>query len=680
MVYEDLHWIDPSSRELLDMMVERVARLPVLLLVTFRPEFQPPWTGQAHVTTLNLSRLGRREGMALVGSVAGKGVLSDAMVEEIIKRTDGIPLFVEELTKAVVEAGASDEDIVSLNEAPLSAAAVPATLHASLMTRLDRLGPVAKEVAQVGAAIGREFSYEVLAPIARKSDGELQTALSRLTEAGLVFCRGAPPQASFLFKHALVRDVAYGSLLRGQRKQLHARIFTTLEVQFSEMADQQPEILAHHCTEAELNEEAVTYWTRAARQSMERHAMIEATAQARKGLAVLMRLPDGPTRWRQELELTSVLAGSLNASIGASAPETGEVYVRARKLCMRLGETAALVPVLSGLAFHHAQRCELAAIREIGQELLRLGDEEKDISCQMHGHRVMGSCLYWLGEFLPARKHLEQALDLYVPQAHKSMIPVIGFDVRGASLSNLSYTLLILGYPHQARSRSLEALRWPRDLNYPHVLAHALTMASFYNLACGNVGTAQGAVQELLALALEQGFRVWGAYAKINQGLVLAQRGDRSQGLALAREGLVEKAATGSALWRPFELGFMARACAGMGQVDEALHLLDDALQIAETTGERHFDAELHRFKGECLAARCQTEAEASFQMAVEVAQQQDARMWELRASMSLARLWRGQGKHTEAYKLLGPIFGWFTEGFDTPDLKEAKALLDLLK
>jgi predicted ATPase len=445
------------------------------------------------------------------------------------------------------------------------------------------------------------------------------------------------------------------------------------------MADQQPEILAQHCTEAELNEEAVSYWTRAARQSMERHAVIEATAQARRGLAVMMRLPDGPARWRQELELTSVLAGSLNASIGAAAPETGQVYVRARKLCMRLGETAALVPVLSGLSAHHAQRCELAAMREIGQELLRLGDEEKDISCQLHGHREMGGCLYWLGEFLLARKHLERALDLYIPQVHRSMISVDGFDTRGVSLSNLSYTLFILGYPHQARSRSLEALSWARDLKHPHVLAHALAMALAYNMACGNVATAWEVVEELRALASEHGFHIWGASAKVHQGLVLAQRGDRSQGLALAREGLIERRVTGAVLWKPFALGFMASACASMGQVDEALHLLDDALQIAETTGERHFDAELHRFKGECLAAQCQTEAEASFQMAVGVAQQQDARMWELRASMSLARLWRDQGKRTEARDLLAPIYNWFTEGFDTPVLQEAKALLDCI-
>jgi class 3 adenylate cyclase len=391
VVYEDVHWIDPSSRELLDMTVERVATLPVLLVITFRSDFQPPWSGQAHVSTLTLSRFGRREGTVLVERVAGNNALRDEITAEIVERTDGIPLFVEELTKAVVEAGAGEEDVAStLNKALPSASAVPATLHASLMARLDRLGPVAREVAQIGAAIGREFSYAVLAPVAQKSGAEVRTALSRLTEAGLVFCRGTPPQALLLFKHALVRDVAYGSLLRGQRQQLHARIVATL-LREADVADQQPEVLAQHCTEAELNDQAVVYWSKAARQSMARYSMIEAVAQAHKGMDVLARLPDGRPRWQQELELQSALGGALNVSVGAATAETGQVYVRARALCERLGDTATLVQVVSGLATHYAQRCELAAYQQIAVDLLRLADREDDLDCRLHGHRIMGS-------------------------------------------------------------------------------------------------------------------------------------------------------------------------------------------------------------------------------------------------------------------------------------------------
>jgi predicted ATPase len=307
MIYEDAHWIDPSTRELLDITIERIARLPVLLVITFRPEFQPPWTGQAHVTTLSLSRLGRRESAGLTERVAGNKVLPDEIMAEIVERSDGIPLFVEELTKAVVEGGVDGgaaRRAVSTAHPPL---AVPATLQASLMARLDRPGPVVKEIAQIGASIGREFSYELLASVARTSERQLQTALGGLSDAGLVSCRGAPPQATFLFKHALVRDAAYGTLLRGQRHQLHARIVATLEALSSDVADQQPELLAQHCTEAELNEKAVAYWIKAARLSMARYSMIEAVAQARKGLDVLARLRDGPSRWQHELDLESTL-------------------------------------------------------------------------------------------------------------------------------------------------------------------------------------------------------------------------------------------------------------------------------------------------------------------------------------------------------------------------------------
>jgi class 3 adenylate cyclase/predicted ATPase len=682
MIYEDAHWIDPSTRELLDITVERVAHLPVLLVITFRPEFTPPWTGQAHVTALNLSRLGRRDGATLAGSVAGKTALSDATIEEIIERTDGIPLFVEELTKAVVEAGAREADVAStLKKGTLSTTAVPAALHASLIARLDRLGPVAKEVAQTGAAIGREFSYEVLAPIAHRSDAEVQTALTRLTQAGLLFCRGVSPQATFLFKHALVRDVAYGSLLRGQRQQLHARIATTLEVRFPELVEQQPEIVAQHCTDAELIAEAITYWSKAARQSLARYATIEAVAHARRGLNAVMSRPDSAARWRQELELQSVLAGALNASIGAAAEETGRVYARARVLAERIGDTAALAAVLCGQSAHHAQRCELAANLEVGEDLLRLGAKENDATCRMIGHRVKGSSLYWLGEFVAARDQLEHALRLYDPEAHRTMIAIGGFDSRSTALSNLSYVLFILGYPDAALLQSRRALSWARELNHPHVLIHALSMASCYNLARGAVEAAEDVTRESLDLAAEQGFHFWAARARVVQGLVLAERGEKPRGLALARKCLADKAPV-SALWRPFYLGFMAKACDAIGQGDEALDLLAEALKIAENTGERHYEAELHRLRGECLATHRhgqQAEAETSYLRAMTVAQRQQAKLWELRASLSLARLWRDQGKRTEARELLAPIYGWFTEGFEMPDLMEANALLSEL-
>jgi class 3 adenylate cyclase/predicted ATPase len=682
MTIEDIHWMDPSSRELLDMGIERARHLRLLLVTTFRPDFVAPWTSEAHVTTLNLGRLGQRDASALINLVAGDHSLHEETLREIVARADGIPLFVEELTKAVVEAAERDDLATTLGRSPLWATSVPPTLHASLMARLDRLGPLAKEVAQIGAAIGREFSYDMLVPLVQKRDEELEAALVRLRDAGLVFMRGAPPQAMFLFKHALVREVAYGSLLRGQRQQLHARIVTALEAQSHHMLDQQPEILAQHCTQAELKTKAITYWTQAARLSMARYATVEAAAQASKGLDVVMRRPDDAARWREELALQSALAGALNASVGASTQKTGQAYARARMLCTRLNDTATLVSVLGGLAAHHTQRCELGAARKIGEELLRLGEKENNAACQSEGHRLLGSCLYYLGELVAVREHLERALSLYVPEAHQSMISVGGFDTRERALSHLSYVLFVLGYPCQASSRAREALRWARELNNPHVLVPALAAASRLNVVRRTDAAAQEVVEEMIGIATEQRFRLWLASAQVSYGIVLARQNKPRDGLAISQKGIADGEVIGVALFRPYALGAVAQIYETQERYDEALATWDSALATVERTGERNYEAELHRFRGEWLRASRPAEhdeAEVSLRRAIAVADGQHAKMWELRASTSLARLWRDQGKRTEARDLLAPIYGWFTEGFDTPDLTVAKALLEEL-
>jgi class 3 adenylate cyclase/DNA polymerase III delta prime subunit len=352
LIFEDVHWIDPTSLELMDRTVDRIRGWPVLLLMTFRPEFRPPWTEHAHVTIAALSGLDPRDGAAIVERIAGNRVLPTEIVNEIVERTDGVPLFVEELTKAVLEASDGNAgDVVT--SAPGRALAVPSTLHASLMARLDRLRPAAKEVAQIGAAIGREFSYELLFAVAQWSETKLRAALGQLVGAGLAFCHGLPPAASYLFKHALVQDAAYGTLLRVRRQELHGRIATTLEDRFPETVDQQPELLARHCTQAGWNEKAIAYWGRAGRQSLSRSAMIESVAQVRKGLDLLAHLSDGPERWRRELDLQRVLGAALLASKGNGVPETGQAYARAREMCERLGDTTALIPVLGALSTYH---------------------------------------------------------------------------------------------------------------------------------------------------------------------------------------------------------------------------------------------------------------------------------------------------------------------------------------
>ena len=373
LIYEDVHWIDPSSRQLLDMMVDRVARLPVLLLITFRPEFVPPWTGQAHLTTLTLSRLGRREGALLVGRLAANRALPDEIAAEIVERTDGVPLFVEELTKAVLEAALEGQDASeTISRAARPSLAVPATLHASLMARLDRLGTVAKEVAQIGAAIGREFPYELLILVAQKNDEEVKASLAYLSDAGLLFCRGTPPEANFLFKHALVRDAAYGSLLRSQRKHLHSRIVTTLETEFPDKVAAQPEILGHHAEEAGLAAKAIGSWQKAGELAVRRAANLEAIKHFRRALSLISGQPDTPERSRNELAILSRLGPALMSIHGWASPEVGASFERAAVVAKRFGNSVELAPPLLGLWLYHASLGQLERAEGIGKDLFAI--------------------------------------------------------------------------------------------------------------------------------------------------------------------------------------------------------------------------------------------------------------------------------------------------------------------
>ena len=391
MLFEDVHWIDPSSRELLDLVIERVPRLPVLVLVTFRPEFQPPWSGQAQVTVLVLNRLDRGQGATLVQAVVGAGALPGDVVAEIVKRTDGVPLFVEEMTKAVLEGGSAG---TLFSRAGAPAPNVPATLHASLMARLDRLGSTAREVAQIGAALGREFSYELLAAVAQRNAAELDAALDQLVVAGLAFRRGAPPQASFVFKHALVQDAAYGTLLRGKRQKLHGRVAHVLEEQWPETVEIQPELLAHHCAQAGLVERAIAYYARAGQRAVARSAMAEAIAQLRKGLELLTSLPDSASRQRQELELQITLGRAQIAAQGYAAPAVGETYARARALCEQLGRPPEIVPVLYGQCVHYLTKGLLRQARGIATDLLRVGEDGAVVAITVLGHRLSASICF----------------------------------------------------------------------------------------------------------------------------------------------------------------------------------------------------------------------------------------------------------------------------------------------
>jgi class 3 adenylate cyclase/predicted ATPase len=677
MIIEDVHWIDPSSCELLDLFVERVPRLPVLLAVTFRPEFQPPWVGQAHVTLLVLNRLDRREGAALVQRVVGTEALPDDVVAEIVERTDGVPLFVEELTKAVLEGGNAR---AVLSRAGATALNVPATLHASLMARLDRLGSAAKEVAQVGAVFGREFSYELLTAVAQRNAAELDAALDRLVVAGLAFRRGVPPHATFLFKHALVQDAAYGTLLRGKRQELHGRVVRVLEEQWPEMAEAQPELLAHHCAVAGLVEQATAYYARAGQRAVARSAMVEAIAQLTKGLELLTSLPNSVSRQRQELELQIALGRALVTTQGYAAPAVGEAYARARALCERLDRPPEIVPVLYGQFVYHLIKGSLQLAQALAADVLQRSRDGADTTMTGLGYRLSGLTCFYLGELMAARSHLDRALSQFDP-AHRPFYMSFSFHDHLVILLNyLSWDLYCLGYLDQARFRSEAAVEEARNLHHPYSLAIALTGACFVDWATRSREELVVRADEVIAVSDEHGFPYNRAVGILMRGWALARSGQTTEGITLLRAGLAAYRATGAAIRMPFFLALLADAEGKAKQPDQGLgHLAEAERLMAETEG-RWAEAELYRVRGELLhAGHDPAAAERCFSQAIGVAQRQNAKFGELRAAVSLARLWREQGKRDAARDLLAPTYGWFTEGFDTPVLKEAKALLDTL-
>jgi DNA-binding winged helix-turn-helix (wHTH) protein/tetratricopeptide (TPR) repeat protein len=676
LVFEDAHWIDPTSRELLELIIERVRRLPVLLMVTFRPDFQAPWIGQPHVSALNVSRLDRREGMALVAQIARKA-LPDEVAAQLVERTDGVPLFVEELTKTVLESGLLREeaDRYVLVRA-LSSFAIPTSLRASLLARLDRLASV-RRVAQIGAVIGREFSYSLLHAVSQLAEEELQGSLDRLVAAELVFPRGRPPDATYTFKHALVQDAVRGTLLRGARRQLHARIAKVLEFESPEMMDTQPEVFAQHYAEAGLVEKSVAFWGKAGDHSVARSATAEAAAQYQQGLDQLTLLPDTPERQQRELVFLKGLGAALQSTKGYGASETGEIFARARKLWEQLGSRSEFLQIPYGQSRHYMARGELDRALWLAEDLLRLGLQRADSAGLVLGHLACGRTLFIGGMLAPARSHLEEVLVPYEPIAHHSLADQTGTHLHVVAQAHLAIVLFALGFPDQAMAQTSAAIAEARRLAHPPSLAASLTLTNILLSLIGDDEPLGERASKLVAMATEQGFAFRRAMRTISRGWLKVKNGDAAEGISLLRRGLAAYRATGAEVWVPHYLTLVARACQITEEIEQSFALLDEAFQIVERTGERWFVAELHRHKGELLLQQGHAEAaEELYCKALDISREQEARLWELRAAVSLAQLRRDQGRHAEARDLLAPIYGWFAEGFGTTDLKEAAVLL----
>jgi predicted ATPase len=561
---------------------------------------------------------------------------------------------------------------------PLPPLAIPATLHDSLMARLDRLS-TARQLVQLSAVLGREFAYDLLQAVAPVDELTLQQGLAQLVEAELVYQRGLPPHSQYIFKHALIQDAAYQSLLKSTRQQYHQRVAQVLAAQFAEIAETQPELLAHHYTEAGLRAQAIGYWQQAGQQASKRSANLEAISHLTKGLEVLKTLPETPERIQQELKFHITLGAPLMATKGYAAAEVEQCYTRAWELSRQVGESPELFPILCGLWAFYETRAEYKTGRELGEQCLALARSVQDPALLLEAHSVLGLTLLWLGELALAQEHVEQGITFYNPQQHRFLTVLYGYDPMVFCLSLAANVLWLLGYPNQALQRSHEALALAQELSHPLSLTLALEFAAILHQFRREGQAAQKRAEAAITLSIEQGFPYWLAEGTIRRGWALAEQKQVEEGITQIRQGLASYQATGAEVLRSYYLALLAEACAKGGQSEEELSILAEALALVYKTGERFYEAELYRLKGELLLARPahQTaEAEACYHQALDIARHQQAKSLELRAAMSLARLWQRQGKRDTARQLLAEVYGWFTEGFDTADLQEAKALL----
>ena len=668
MVVEDLHWLDPSTLELEQLLAAQGMMVPLMLMCTARPEFKAPWPMRSHHTQITLNRLSARAVREMVALVAARNALASENVEAVIERTGGVPLFVEELTRAVLESGT----------AKLTAHEIPVTLHDSLMARLDRLGS-AKDVLQVGSVIGSEFSYGLLRAVHPASEQELERELRKLTDADLLYFRGIAPDATYQFKHALIRDTAYEALLKTRRRELHSRIAQILDISFTEIAAAHPELLAHHYTEAGLSTQAIPYWQRAGQQAVERSANVEAISHLNRGLELIKALPDAADHAAEELKIRIALGVPLGMTKGYASPESQAVYERARELCEQVGDTQQLGQVLWHFWHIHHLREEFQRAREQGEELLIFAQRNHDRDLLLQAHHALWTTLILLGEFVLAREHLEQGMAIYDPEQHRSHAFFYGHDPGACCRAQRGYVLWYLGYPEQAMKSAQEAIALAQKLSHPYSLVMMLECATMIDQLCRNVRDTQERAETVVALAREQGFPVWSALATLYHGWALAQQGLEKEGASELHQGMAAYRASGAGLGLPYQLARLAEVYERTGQVQEGLSALTEALAATEKTGDRRWVAELYRLKGVLTLQSpmgVQKEAEEFLREAVAIARNQQAKSLELRATMSLARLFAAQGKRDEARAILAEIYGWFTEGFDTADLKDAKALL----
>jgi predicted ATPase/class 3 adenylate cyclase len=685
MAYEDLHWNDKSSEEVLKYLLDSISGARILLIFTYRPEFVHTWGGRSYHNQVTLNRLSNRESLAMVSYLLGTEEIDRGLEELILEKTEGVPFFIEEFIKSL-----QDLKIIKRKAGKYSLSkdikdpVIPSAIQDMIMARVDSLPEGARGVLQTGSVAGREFSHNLIERVMGVSETELLSHLSVLKDSELLYERGIYPQSTYIFKHSLIEDATYQSLLKNTRQKYHRKIAQVLEKHFPESVETQPEILAHHYTEAGYNEQAVGYWHRAGQHATQRMAYVEAINHLTKGLEVLMTLPDTLERARQELDMQITLGPVLMAVKGFSSLDMHRAYVRARELCQQVGETPHLFTVLHGLYRSYMYRAELQTARELAEQLFSLAQRVQDPAYLLEAHRMLGWAMFKLGEMDPARWHFEQGMALYDPQQHGSHIFLYGQDPGVMCQGYAGWPVWMLGYPDQARQSVHGAVILAQESTHPFSLAAALIMAALVDQLCREVQAVQERAEAIMTLSAEQGFPFYLAVGTILRGWALTVQGEGAEGVAHLRKGLAACRATGAELHRPCWLVMLAEAYGAAGQPEEGLTVLVETLDIVDKTGERDWEAELHRIKGELLLMQQDIkqkveEAEECFRQALDIARHQQAKSLELRAAMSLSRLWQSHGKKEESRNFLSEIYGWFTEGFDTADLKDAKALLEEL-
>lgn len=666
LVFEDAHWMDATTLELLSMMVDRAPQLPVLVLVTSRPGFAPPWLERSHVTRIDLERLSKARCAELIADLSPGVSLPKETVQQIIERTNGIPLFIEELTKVLVERGG--------NAVPERE--IPATLRDLLTARLDRMG-AAKEVAQVAAVIGNEFSARLLAQVAPLAEDRLNAELMKLVEAELLSDQRDGPSPVFRFKHALIQDAAYQSLVRNSRQHYHRKIADTLKEQFAEVAETEPEVLAHHYANSDRREAAIPYLRAAAEKSMRRSANPEAIAHLAKAKDLLGLLPEGPERLQEELQLQLAIGTPLIATRGFASPEVGEVYGRARQICELAGLAPQLYPVNWGLWVFYTACAKHREAQKLAERCKAMGESENNADLRMLAHHAVGVTLSTLAQHEDALRELESAIALHDPERHAPLAFAYGQDSGVVCRSQAAFSLWFVGYPDKANKMNEEAVALAERLKHPYSLAAALDYSAWVDQLRGDSEAAQRHAEQAIAISAQHDFVFWLLTGMILRGWALANRGQVDEGLPLMVQALEGYRQTGAGILQPYYKALLAEVYARVGKETESFRLLDEAEAAVKVNDERWWEPELYRQRGELMLRRLSSadsplgDAEAYFQNALCVASAQGAKSLQLRAATSLGRLWMKQGKASEAKRIVGEARAGFTEGFELPDLQE---------